>query len=186
MAGSGKTTLMAQLQKSLNLRDEGDDNAAANNNNSNDIESPQSKRAGYAINLDPAAKYIPFSSSIDIRDTVDYIEVMRQHKLGPNGAILTCLNLFATKFDQVMAILERRAFPLENGDGDEKSDDDKKSDGGPSAKEEDEAKSKTDETQQQQQRHVDDNNTKAADDADNSTTPNSSSTTTTTTTTTHE
>jgi hypothetical protein len=38
---------------------------------------------------------------------------MRQHKLGPNGAILTCLNLFATKFDQVMSILERRAFPLE-------------------------------------------------------------------------
>ena len=38
---------------------------------------------------------------------------MRQHKLGPNGAILTCLNLFATKFDQVMSILERRAFPSE-------------------------------------------------------------------------
>jgi hypothetical protein len=35
---------------------------------------------------------------------------MRQHKLGPNGAILTCLNLYATKFDQVMSILERRAF----------------------------------------------------------------------------
>lgn len=35
---------------------------------------------------------------------------MRQHKLGPNGAILTCLNLFATKFDQVMGILEKRAF----------------------------------------------------------------------------
>mmetsp|Transcript_36281 Transcript_36281/g.73890 ORF Transcript_36281/g.73890 Transcript_36281/m.73890 type:complete len:472 (+) Transcript_36281:1-1416(+) len=183
MAGSGKTTLMAQLQKSLNLRDEGDDNAAANNNN-NAIEStpsPQSKRAGYAINLDPAAKYIPFSSSIDIRDTVDYIEVMRQHKLGPNGAILTCLNLFATKFDQVMAILERRAFPLENGGGGDENDDggDKKSDGGPPAKEEDEAKSKTDETQQQQQQcHVDDNsNNGAADDADDTTTPNTTTTT---------
>ncbi|KAK1734269.1 GPN-loop GTPase 1 [Skeletonema marinoi] len=200
MAGSGKTTLMAQLQKSLNLQDEsdGDDvsfvemcvavpyvNAAANNNTA-DIESttspPQSKRAGYAINLDPAAKYIPFSSSIDIRDTVDYIEVMRQHKLGPNGAILTCLNLFATKFDQVMAILERRAFPLENGDGGDENDGDKnKSDGGPSAKEEDEAKSKTDETQQQQQQqcHVDDNNNNgAADDTDDTTTPNTTTTTT--------
>ena len=74
--------------------------------------SSSSSRAagGYAINLDPAAKYVPFASSIDIRDTVDYVEVMRQHKLGPNGAILTCLNLFATKFDQVMCILERRAF----------------------------------------------------------------------------
>jgi len=75
------------------------------------IAQKSTKRSGYAINLDPAAKYIPFNSSIDIRDTVDYIEVMKQHKLGPNGAILTCLNLFATKFDQVMSILERRAFP---------------------------------------------------------------------------
>ena len=64
--------------------------------------------------MDPAAKYIPFSSSIDIRDTVDYLEVMRQHKLGPNGAILTCLNLFATKFDQVMDILEKRAVGKED------------------------------------------------------------------------
>ena len=48
---------------------------------------------------------------------------MRQHKLGPNGAILTCLNLFATKFDQVMSILERRAFPLdEDGGGGKGSD----------------------------------------------------------------
>lgn len=85
-------------------------------------------RAGYAINLDPAAKYIPFSSSIDIRDTVDYLEVMRQHKLGPNGAILTCLNLFATKFDQVMGILEKRAFgggTGDDGDGEEASGDEK-------------------------------------------------------------
>lgn len=42
---------------------------------------------------------------------------MKQHKLGPNGAILTCLNLFATKFDQVMAILEKRAFPTEEVEG---------------------------------------------------------------------
>ena len=68
--------------------------------------------------MDPAAKYIPFSSSIDIRDTVDYLEVMRQHKLGPNGAILTCLNLFATKFDQVMGILEKRAFGKEENKDD--------------------------------------------------------------------
>lgn len=43
---------------------------------------------------------------------------MRQHKLGPNGAILTCLNLFATKFDQVMGILEKRAFGKEENKDD--------------------------------------------------------------------
>ncbi|KAL7543901.1 hypothetical protein ACHAXR_013424 [Thalassiosira sp. AJA248-18] len=128
MAGSGKTTLMAQLQRSLNLKardgeklnggkeDDGeedevnDDKKPSASSSSDEAVSSDSSRVGYAINLDPAAKYVPFTSSIDIRDTVDYLEVMRQHKLGPNGAILTCLNLFATKFDQVMGILEHRAF----------------------------------------------------------------------------
>ena len=34
---------------------------------------------------------------------------MAQHNLGPNGAIMTSLNLYATKFDQVIQILENRA-----------------------------------------------------------------------------
>lgn len=39
--------------------------------------------------------------SPDIRDTVNYKEVMKQYGLGPNGGIVTSLNLFATRFDQV-------------------------------------------------------------------------------------
>ncbi len=35
---------------------------------------------------------------------------MKQHKLGPNGAIMTSLNLFCTQFDQVLQILEERSF----------------------------------------------------------------------------
>ena len=156
MAGSGKTTLMARLQRSLDLNgartssssspSSSSSDAAANVNvdvkelsmtqsktpevdgggNAKEEERNQpsttitTRATGYAINLDPAAKYIPFTSSIDIRDTVNYIEVMRQHKLGPNGAILTCLNLFATKFDQVMCILERRAFGSSSLDGSNK------------------------------------------------------------------
>ncbi|KAL9185820.1 hypothetical protein ACHAXT_003597 [Thalassiosira profunda] len=139
MAGSGKTTLMAQLQRSLNLKardgahsDDGGSVGEEEDDEDDDEKKPPaaestSSRAGYAINLDPAAKYVPFQSSIDIRDTVDYLEVMRQHKLGPNGAILTCLNLFATKFDQVMDILERRAFGADGGD--EESGDAKERDG---------------------------------------------------------
>lgn len=56
----------------------------------------------YYVNLDPAVKSVPFAANIDIRDTVDYKEVMRQYQLGPNGAIMTSLNLFATRFDQVL------------------------------------------------------------------------------------
>ena len=45
----------------------------------------------------------------DIRDTVNYKEVMKQYGLGPNGGIVTSLNLFATRFDQVMGFIEKRA-----------------------------------------------------------------------------
>ena len=38
---------------------------------------------------------------VDIRDTVNYKEVMKQYNLGPNGGIMTSLNLFSTKFVEV-------------------------------------------------------------------------------------
>ena len=31
--------------------------------------------------------------------------VMKQYQLGPNGGIVTSLNLFATKFDQVLKLV---------------------------------------------------------------------------------
>lgn len=91
MAGAGKTTLMHRINLHLN---------------------EQNKR-GYYINLDPAVRDVPFAANIDIRDTVDYKEVMKQYGLGPNGGILTSLNLFATRFDQVLSILERRTNDLD-------------------------------------------------------------------------
>ena len=65
----------------------------------------------YLINLDPAVRSVPFDSNIDIRDSLNYKEVMREYNLGPNGGILTSLNIFATKIDQVMGILEKRTLP---------------------------------------------------------------------------
>lgn len=61
---------------------------------------------GYVMNLDPAVLTLPFGANIDIRDTVRYKEVMKQYNLGPNGGILTSLNLFSTKFDEVGYVLE--------------------------------------------------------------------------------
>ena len=49
----------------------------------------------------------------DIRDTVKYKEIMKQYGLGPNGAIVTSLNLFSTRFDQVMKIIEKRKTEYE-------------------------------------------------------------------------
>ncbi|KAJ6432101.1 hypothetical protein OIU84_019372 [Salix udensis] len=47
------------------------------------------------------------------RDTIKYKEVMKQFNLGPNGGILTSLNLFATKFDEVIQVIENRADQLD-------------------------------------------------------------------------
>jgi len=51
---------------------------------------------------------VPYEVNIDIRDVVDYRNVMKEYHLGPNGGILTSLNLFSTRFDQVMEILEKK------------------------------------------------------------------------------
>ncbi|XP_066532074.1 GPN-loop GTPase 1 [Hoplias malabaricus] len=86
MAGSGKTTFVQRLTAFLHSR----------------------KSPPYVINLDPAVHEVPFPANIDIRDTVNYKEVMKQYGLGPNGGIVTCLNLFATRFDQVMKFIEKK------------------------------------------------------------------------------
>ncbi len=65
------------------------------------------------INLDPAVSKLPYGANIDIRDTIKYKNVMKQYNLGPNGGILTSLNLFATKFDQVMDLCEKRASTVD-------------------------------------------------------------------------
>ncbi|XP_028581253.2 GPN-loop GTPase 1 isoform X1 [Podarcis muralis] len=86
MAGSGKTALVQRLTAHLHSRG----------------------CPPYVINLDPAVHELPFPANIDIRDTVKYKEVMKQYGLGPNGGIVTSLNLFATRFDQVMKFIEKR------------------------------------------------------------------------------
>ena len=43
-----------------------------------------------------------------------YKEVMKQYGLGPNGAIMTSLNLFSTKFDQVLELIDKRQDQINN------------------------------------------------------------------------
>ncbi|KAI5370535.1 Putative GPN-loop GTPase, P-loop containing nucleoside triphosphate hydrolase [Septoria linicola] len=95
MAGSGKTTFMQRINAHLHAQ----------------CQTQKQQQPPYVVNLDPAVRSVPFDSNIDIRDSVNYKEVMKQYHLGPNGGILTSLNLFTTKIDQVMAILEKRCLP---------------------------------------------------------------------------
>eukprot|EP00882_Tetradesmus_deserticola_P010858 GHRQ01011477.1.p1 GENE.GHRQ01011477.1~~GHRQ01011477.1.p1 ORF type:complete len:380 (+),score=160.64 GHRQ01011477.1:586-1725(+) len=92
MAGSGKTTLIQRINSHMH----------------------QQQLNGYIINLDPAVSHLPYGANVDIRDTVNYKNVMKQYGLGPNGGILTACNLFATRFDQVIQLVEKpRSPPLQ-------------------------------------------------------------------------
>lgn len=66
------------------------------------------------MNLDPAVLKVPFGVNIDIRDSINYKKVMEEYNLGPNGAIVTSLNLFSTKIDQVIKLVEKRQDNIKN------------------------------------------------------------------------
>ena len=97
MAGCGKTTVMRRINAYTYERD----------------------MPTYIINLDPAVAevssphklkhwclQVPFGANINIQDTVNYKEIMKKYNLGPNGGIITSLNLFATRFDKVVSLKE--------------------------------------------------------------------------------
>lgn len=87
MAGAGKTSLLQRLNAETHTR----------------------SQPVYLVNLDPAVLHTPYEAHIDVRQAVDYKQVMKTHGLGPNGAIMTALNLYATKWDQALNMIERRA-----------------------------------------------------------------------------
>ncbi|GMT00305.1 hypothetical protein PENTCL1PPCAC_22479 [Pristionchus entomophagus] len=87
MAGSGKTSFVQRLTAHLHAK----------------------KTPPYVVNLDPAVRKVPYPVNIDIRDTVKYKQVMTEYGLGPNGAILTSLNLFCTRFDKVIELIRARS-----------------------------------------------------------------------------
>lgn len=75
MAGSGKTTLMAQLQQSTMPNEEEEEEKYQQQQQQDDDDSKPTLPAdmpAYCVNLDPATLDVPYGASIDIRDTVDY------------------------------------------------------------------------------------------------------------------
>lgn len=58
MAGAGKSTFVQRINSHLHT--------------------VNPSRPPYILNLDPAVTYVPFEPNIDIRDTVNYKEVMKQ------------------------------------------------------------------------------------------------------------
>ena len=70
-AGSGKSLLTSKLQDYY------------------------SKNGAFAaiLNLDPGVDNMPYTCDIDVRDYVDYVSIMQQYELGPNGAMIMANDL---------------------------------------------------------------------------------------------
>ena len=84
-AGSGKSLLTASLEKWL----VGSDLSVT------------------VANIDPGVDSPPYTSDVDIREYVDYGEVMNNFGLGPNGALVASLDMAVGHIDVVDGL---RAF----------------------------------------------------------------------------
>jgi len=93
MAGSGKTTFIHQIEKQATKA--------------------ENDKFPFIVNLDPAVNNLPYTALIDIRSKIKVKDVMKNYNLGPNGAILTSLNLFAGQFDQVLDKMEAKKASTE-------------------------------------------------------------------------
>ena len=84
-AGSGKTLLASKLHEYY------------------------TKNGAFAaiLNLDPGVDNLPYACDVDVRDYVDYVSVMQQYELGPNGAMIMANDLIASKIDGIQDQIDR-------------------------------------------------------------------------------
>lgn len=80
-AGAGKSTYCHALQEHLGSL------------------GPTSKRKVYVGNLDPAAESFKYEVAFDIRDLISVDEVMEELNLGPNGALMYCMEFLLENLD---------------------------------------------------------------------------------------
>ncbi len=84
-AGSGKSLLSSKLQDYY------------------------SKNNAFAaiLNLDPGVESTPYTCDIDVRDHVDYVSIMQQYELGPNGGMVMANDLIASKIDDIQGQIDQ-------------------------------------------------------------------------------
>ncbi|KAF8324303.1 uncharacterized protein EI90DRAFT_2977229 [Cantharellus anzutake] len=57
------------------------------------------ERKCVVINLDPANDHVQYPCAIDINELITVPQVMREYELGPNGAMLFCMEYLEANFD---------------------------------------------------------------------------------------
>ncbi len=83
-AGSGKTLLTSAFSEWLK----------------------NAKQRVSVINLDPGVLEMPYSPDLDIRDYVNIEAIMREHHLGPNGAVVAAADLIAEQVGSLNSEIE--------------------------------------------------------------------------------
>jgi len=58
------------------------------------------------VNLDPSVIQLPYSPDVDVRDFIDIDKVMREHGLGPNGALILSADMIAEKIEEIKDEIE--------------------------------------------------------------------------------
>lgn len=61
------------------------------------------------VNLDPANEFIPYKPDIDINDLITLDDAMREEGLGPNGAMIFCLEFLEKNLEWL--VKEMKKFP---------------------------------------------------------------------------
>lgn len=80
------------------------------------------------VNLDPGNEFLPYKPSIDLMQLVDTQTVMEKTNLGPNGAMIECIEIlnknFGWLYDQIVTLIntERERSEQLQKDEDTKSD----------------------------------------------------------------
>ena len=83
-AGSGKSLLTASFDEWLKV----------------------GKQKAATVNLDPGVLTLPYTPDIDIRNYIDIRNIMKEHELGPNGALVLAANLIAEEAERLGGEIE--------------------------------------------------------------------------------
>lgn len=65
-----------------------------------------SKQDVSIVNLDPGALTLPYSPDVDVRNYVNVANLMEEHHLGPNGALIVAADLIADETDKISREIE--------------------------------------------------------------------------------
>jgi len=59
-----------------------------------------------AVNLDPGVLSLPYDPDVDIRNSIDFQQIMIDYSLGPNGALIFANDLIASKLATIQEEME--------------------------------------------------------------------------------